>query len=139
MPGYEFELSHHYSCLVGLALEEKTNLQTRLDEFLLPRGVSSAAADPITQEVSVAQIIIPSLEQIDLNGLVTDVNLKNSMAAISIGKADGVKAGMKFHVTRGDAFVCDIIILEVDAEEAVGFLELMEQQPQVGDSASTNF
>ena len=46
---------------------------------------------------------------------------------------------MKFHVTRGDAFICDIIVLEVDAEEAVGFLELMQEQPQAGDSASTNF
>jgi len=45
---------------------------------------------------------------------------------------------MKFHVTRGDEFICDIIITEVDTEEAVGVLDLVVQQPRVGDNAATN-
>jgi hypothetical protein len=45
---------------------------------------------------------------------------------------------MKFHVTRGDAFICDILIVDVDVEKAVGVLELVQQQPKVGDNASTN-
>jgi len=48
---------------------------------------------------------------------------------------------MKFHVTRGDDFICDILVLHVDAETAVGILELMDvtrQQPKVGDNVSTN-
>jgi len=66
------------------------------------------------------------------------VDLKNSMAGISLGSADGVKGGMKFHVTRGDQFLCDILIIDVDAEEAVGVLDLVQQQPRVGDKVSTN-
>ena len=50
----------------------------------------------------------------------------------------GVKEGMKFHVTRGDEFICDILITDVDTEEAVGVLELVQQQPNVGDTVSTN-
>jgi hypothetical protein len=69
---------------------------------------------------------------------VSAVDLKNKMASISIGSADGVKDGMKFHVTRGDKFICDILIIDTDTEEAVGALELMQEQPKAGDTVSTN-
>jgi hypothetical protein len=45
---------------------------------------------------------------------------------------------MKFHVTRGDEFICDVLIVNVDTEKAVGVLELVQQSPKVGDNASTN-
>ena len=48
---------------------------------------------------------------------------------------------MKFHVTRGNDFICDILIIDVDAEEAAGIIELMEvtqKQPKKGDKATTN-
>jgi hypothetical protein len=60
------------------------------------------------------------------------------MATISIGTADGVKEGMRFHVTRGNEFLCDILIIDADIKEAVGALELVQQQPNVGDTVSTN-
>ena len=60
------------------------------------------------------------------------------MASVSVGAVDGVREGMKFHVTRGDEFICDILIIDVDTEEAVGVLELVQQQLRVGDNASTN-
>jgi hypothetical protein len=49
-----------------------------------------------------------------------------------------VKEGMTFHVTRGDAFICDILITDVDTEKAVGVLQLVQQTPRVGDTAATN-
>lgn len=75
---------------------------------------------------------------IALKCLVSEIDAKNSMATVSIGSADGVKEGMKFHVTRGDEFICDILIIEVDTDKAVGVLELVQQLPKVGDNASTN-
>jgi hypothetical protein len=45
---------------------------------------------------------------------------------------------MKFHVTRGDKFICDILIIDTDAEEAVGAMELVQEQPRAGDTVSTN-
>ena len=65
--------------------------------------------------------------------------MKEKIAAISIGKTDGVKEGMRFHVARGSEFICDVIIIEVDSERAVGILDLLgDRQPRVGDNASTN-
>jgi len=119
-------------------IEEKTELQNRLDRFLQPLGKVAAVPVPITPEKAVARPAKPAVEDIALQGLITAVDLKNSMASISIGTADGVKEGMKFHVIRGDEFICDILIIDIDAEEAVGILELVQKQPKVGDNVSTN-
>jgi len=117
-------------------LEEKTELQSRLDELLRPFG--KVAAVPVTPREIAVRPAMPAVRDIELRGLVAAVDLKNSMASISIGAADGVKEGMKFHVTRGEEFLCDILIIDVDAEEAIGVLDLVQQQPRVGDSVSTN-
>jgi myosin heavy subunit len=119
-------------------LEEKADLQNKLDSFLRPAGKMAVTPAPVTPERDMARPASPMAENIALSGTVTAVDLKNSMASISLGKADGVKKGMKFHVVRGDEFICDILIIDVDAKEAVGVLDLVQQQPKVGDKASTN-
>ncbi len=119
-------------------LEEKTELQNRLDQFLQPLGKIAAEPVPVTPREGIARPAVREARDIALQGLVTAVDLKNSVASISIGTADGVKEGMRFHVTRGEEFLCDILIIDVDAEEAVGVLELIQQQPKVGDNVSTN-
>ena len=119
-------------------LEEKTELQNRFDELLRPLGQAVAPAVAVTPTREVARPARPGVRDIELRGLITAVDSKNSMAGISIGSADGVKEGMRFHVTRGNEFLCDILIIDVDAEEAVGVLELVQQQPKVGDNVSTN-
>jgi chromosome segregation ATPase len=118
--------------------EEKTELQNRLDKFLQPIGKTAAAAVPVTPREEAARPATTEARDIALQGLVTAVDLKNSMATISIGTADGVKEGMRFHVTRGNEFLCDILIVDADTKEAVGVLELVQQQPNVGDTVSTN-
>ena len=124
-------------------LEEKTDLQNRLDELLLPLEKVSSVAAPVTPKADKAQQARAEDKDkdkdIDLKGLITVTDLKNHIASISIGSADGVREGMKFHVTRGDEFICDILILDVDEEAAVGILEMVEQQPKAGDNVSTNF
>jgi seryl-tRNA synthetase len=119
-------------------LEEKSELQKQLDEFLQPFGKAAAPPTPVTPPKERVRPAEPAVKEISLQGLVTAVDLKNSMASISIGKADGVREGMKFHVTRGDKFLCDILIIDVDAEESVGILELVQQQPRINDTVSTN-
>jgi cell division protein FtsL len=119
-------------------LEEKTDLQARLENLLQPEGRIEIPA-PVTPEKDTVRPEGPQVRQIDLRGAVTAVDLKNSMAGISIGSADGVKENMKFHVTRGDEFICDILIIDVDTAESVGLLELVQQPPQVGDNVSTSF
>jgi hypothetical protein len=124
-------------------LEDKTELQKRLDRVLLPLGEASTLPVPPTPEKDVARPTAPlprmePTKPLELKGLVTNVDLKNKMAGISIGAADGVKEGMKFHVTRGSDFICDVIILDVGDDEAVGFLDLIQQQPRAGDNVATN-
>ena len=119
-------------------LEEKFVLQGRLDKLLQPTGKIPTVPVTVTSEKDIARPAPVTTRDIGLKGLVTAVDLKNKMVGISIGIADGVREGMKFHVTRGDNFICDILIIDTDAEEAVGAIELVQEQPKVGDTISTN-
>lgn len=122
-------------------LEEKTELQDKLDQYLRQYGKAIAEPMPVTA-VQEAVRLTPPTKDIDLNGSITEVDLKNLLAEISIGAADGVKEGMRFHLTRSDKFICDIVILDVWPEKAVGWLELLQDQsqdqPQIDDRVSTN-
>ena len=122
-------------------LEEKTELQNKLDQYLRQYGKAIAAPSPVTP-MREAVRVAPPTKDIDLNGMITEVDLKNLLAEISIGAAEGVKAGMRFHLTRNDKFICDIVILDVWPEKAVGWLELLQEQPQnqpkINDKVSTN-
>jgi hypothetical protein len=119
-------------------IEEKTGLRTKLDQLLAQYGKVAAPVTPITPVIGKARPA-PALKAIGLKGTVAAVDSKNSLAEISIGAASGVKQNMKFHVIRGDEFICDILILDVDADKAVGILDLVQKQPKVGDLVSTNF
>jgi len=122
-------------------LEEKTELQNKLDQYLRQFGKAIAEPMPVTA-IQEAVSLAPPTKDIDLNGSITEVDLKNLLAEISIGTADGVKEGMRFHLTRGDKFICDIVILDVWPEKAVGWIELLQDQPQdqpkINDKVSTN-
>jgi DNA repair exonuclease SbcCD ATPase subunit len=122
-------------------LEEKTELQNKLDQYLRQYGKAIAEPMPVTA-IQEAVRLAPSTKDIDLSGSITEVDLESLLAEISIGTADGVKEGMRFHLTRGDKFICDIVILDVWPERAVGWIELLQDQPQnqpqVNDKVSTN-
>jgi len=102
---------------------------------------SIAASSPVTATREAVRVAPPT-KDIDLNGMITEVDMKNLLAEISIGAAEGVKAGMRFHLTRNNKFICDIVILDVWPEKAVGWLELLPEQPQnqpkINDKVSIN-
>jgi len=123
-----------------LQLEEKTDLQSQLGSRLQRSGQTVAPTVTVTPLKETARVATPAVD-IGLNGLITTVDMDNSLAEISIGGANGVKQNMKFHVTRADKFICDIVILDVEPENAIGTLELMDvtkEQPKAGDTVSTN-
>ena len=126
--------------VTGLTVE-KTALQEKLDKFLREYGKITAQADPVTVMKEAARVA-PTMTDIDLNGKLTSVDLKNNVAEISIGYADGVKEGMRFHATRDSKFICDVVVLDVEPEKALGWLELLQEKPQdkpkTGDAVSTN-
>lgn len=74
----------------------------------------------------------------NLTGSITQVDLGNKLAEISIGSNDGVKPNMEFYITRGNQFICNIQILDAKPEKAVGTIDKAQQEPKVGDMAATN-
>ncbi len=122
-------------------LEEKAELLSRMDKLLQPVGRAPEPVVTVTRPREIARPAPVIVKKIGLKGLITAVDLKNKLANISVGTADGVKEGMKFHVIRGSEVICDILIIDTDAEEAVGVLELLDlarAQPKAGDTVSTN-
>ncbi len=115
-------------------LEQKTDLEKRMNQIMGPDTFGSRAVQPVTPDIDSAR---PSVifGGADLNGLITEVG--ESMVIISIGSADGVKKGMVFHVIRGDDFISDILITDVDTNKSVGVLDLVQQPPRIMDNVST--
>lgn len=126
--------------------EDNQDVEARLNQYLQQYGRIATKA-PVTvaprpttlQPVSAATVASPS-RMIALNGQVTAVDIKNRLAEISIGAAAGVRQEMKFHITRGDRWVADMLILEVGPDKAVGIVETMQQglEPRAGDVVATN-
>ena len=115
-------------------LEQKTDLEERMSQIMGPDILGVRAVEPVTRDIDSARpgVIFGGA---DLNGLITEVG--ESMVTISIGSADGVKKGMVFHVTRGDDFISDILITDVDINKSAGVLDLVQQQPRIMDNVST--
>ncbi len=95
-------------------------------------GVGSVVT-PAPADAAGSVVTAPTSQTI--RGLIAEVS--PSLVSISVGLADGVRKGMTFHVTRGSQFLCDIVITNVDTNKAAGVLELVQQQPKVGDHVST--
>jgi len=123
-------------------LEEKADLEQKLNQIFKPIGEVVTAGEPVTRradKIKLATIPAALTAEIGLSGVVKEVDISNSMASISLGQADGVEKGMRFHVTRDDEFICDIVIIEIDPEVSVGVLEIVQHAPEAGDTATTNF
>jgi len=116
-------------------LDQQSDLEVKLAKFLQGKGREVAIP---TRAQKPSPAVAVATRDINLKGLVKAVDTKNSSAVISLGTADGVRKNMIFFVTRGNQFVCQITIMEVDSEEAVGTLQLIQQTPQIGDSVATN-
>ncbi len=115
-------------------LEQKTDLEKRMNQIMGPDTLGARAVEPVTLDIDSARPGV-FFGGTDLNGLITEV--AESMVTISIGSADGVKKGMVFHVTRGDDFISDILITDVDINKSAGVLDLVQQQPRITDNVST--
>lgn len=127
-------------------LEHKVALEQQLTGFSgstertsFKYGQTGGAFGAVTRAKDTVTVAEKATGQIVLQGLLTEVDLKNSMATVSMGSADGIQEGMRLHVTRGDTFICDILITDVDTDAAVGILELVQHHPEVGDNAANNW
>jgi chromosome segregation ATPase len=118
-------------------LEQKTALDAQIAN--LAKTAKAAAAEPVTlSQPAGVKAAMPATDQVSLRSKVVEADMKNKLVTLSVGSADGVKSGMRFHIVRGDVFICDVVITNVDVERSAGAIELVRQQPQVGDVAATN-
>jgi hypothetical protein len=113
-------------------LEQKKELEERYatGEFTV-REV--APVTPLQHQTATPATAAPA--GTNIKGLVVEV--QQNLITLSVGSADGVKENMVFHITRGDRFLCDVIITNVDINRCAGVLDLVQQAPQVGDTAGT--
>ena len=118
-------------------LEEKTILENQVIGTTSP--VSQATlVTPETDYAMPVNIEPVSVAAVSgLKGLITSV--KGGLAEVSIGIADGLKKNDVLHVYRGGDFICDISITDVDTNKAAGVIELEQQRPRIGDTATTEF
>ena len=94
-----------------------------------------AVVTPDTGTVLPAPTPLPSGP--GLKGLVTAVG--ESLVTISLGLDDGVRKGTVFYVTRGDEYICDLKITDVEVDKSAGVLELVQRgnMPRIKDNVST--
>lgn len=115
-------------------LEEISGLEDQLN--LAAGGRPAVAkANVVTPVEGTARPAVSMPETADLKGLVSEVG--ESLVSVSIGSADGVAMDMTLHVTRGDEFICNVVITHVDTNMAAGVLDLKVGQPKIGDTVST--
>ncbi len=113
-------------------LEAKSGLEEQLKQAA---GGRAAVENVVTPVKGSARAAVTMPETTDLKGLVTEVG--ETLVSVSIGSADGVEQNMIFHVTRGDDFICNVVITHVDTNKAAGVLDLKLDQPRIGDTVST--
>lgn len=113
-------------------LEQKTELETQVAS-----GAQAANVKEIIPVTQLDRIAAPAavVTSSDIKGQISAVG--ESMVQLTVGSADGVTKGAKFHITRGDRFLCDVVVTDVDINKCAGVLELVQDRPQVGDTAST--
>ena len=115
-------------------LEAKLDLEEQISQLSGPEG-EVFAIEPVTPEHDVARPSSAIITGADLKGLITEVG--QSLVSISLGSDDGVKKDMVFHVFRGDGFICQIVVTNVDTSKAAGVPELVQDSPRVGDFVTT--
>ena len=113
-------------------LEQKKELENRA----AAGGSYAQKVIPVTPPNRTASPAATAPAGTDVKGLVVEV--QQNLITLSVGSADGVKERMVFHITRGDRFLCDVIVTNVDINRCAGVLDLIQQSPQVGDTASTH-
>ncbi len=125
-------LDEHIVMLSALN-SEKRRLQEQM--AALEGQVKNGVSKPVTQIIGSAMPATAPTAYMPITGLVSGVG--SNLVSVSVGSSDGVREGMKFHVTRGTTFICDIVITDVDTDVSAGVIELKRADPKTGDTVST--
>jgi predicted nucleic acid-binding Zn-ribbon protein len=104
-----------------IALEEEL---ADLRDRIASGEVAAGGAETVTT---------PAVTQ-DLTGTVTAV--RGDYASVNLGSAQGVQRGMQMIIYRGDQFVANLRVEEVDIAQAAGIITDRRLDPQQGDKVT---
>lgn len=114
--------------------EQKKSIEDRLNSLAgTDGGYTSPGVTTTREKVTVAPTTLPVGAAI--KGQIIDVG--DSLVTMNVGSADGVKPGTVFYVIRGDMFICNIKVTNVDVNVCAGTTYRKTVQPRTGDSIST--
>lgn len=113
--------------------EQKKSIEDRLNAIAAPNNDYSKRTVTATYDKAMPARGIPAGSAI--KGQIIDVG--NALVTMNVGSADGVKLGTVFYVIRGDMFICNIKVTNVDINVCAGTSYRKTVQPRTGDSVST--
>lgn len=118
-----------------LAMIQVRSLKEVLQDF---QRQSESAAVPLATGPGDYFHSVPALPtSTPISGTV--IQVQGGLAEISVGESDGVRAGMRFIVYRGDAYLGDLEVDSTDVNNAAGRLVLTRGEIRPGDLVSTGF
>jgi len=125
-----------YEQEIRLLKEQNFSLGEKLEGLRTQGGGSTASAATPASPGQKAQAATES-EASPIVGQITDI--RDSLAGISIGSAQGVREGMEFIVYRGAQYLGKLKISRVQPEQAAG--ELIQKQGNIrpGDKVTDKF
>ncbi|MDH7599007.1 MAG: hypothetical protein QHH07_05155 [Sedimentisphaerales bacterium] len=114
--------------------EEKAALQEKLEQTI--RQFGKSVVPPVAPQPVAKTPTSPLPKDLNIRGTVTRVDHDNRLVEVSVGSAAGVREQMRLIVARGDRFICNLQVLAVEPDRAVGIIEMAQQPPQVGDEVT---
>ena len=115
-------------------LEAKLSLEEQINRLSGP-DAEAVSFELVTPQRGLARPAATVSGRVALQGLITEVS--KSLVSISLGSEDGMKKNMVLQVFRGDEFICNLVVTNVDINKSAGVLELVQQNPIVGDYVTT--
>jgi hypothetical protein len=115
---------------------ERENMRLVEDKTALENKAGGRVAAPAATSPIGSLKPVPAMSpKVAVSGLIKEVRMDSMLASLNIGSASGVKVGDVLYVVRGDQFICNIAVTNVDVDTAVGQISMLKAglQPQAGD------
>ena len=115
-------------------LQELENENTQIRQKLAKVTLGPSEIRPEEDRVTA---VLPGQSRLPIRGEIVDV--KDNLAAISIGSSSGVRQDMEFNIIRAGKFLGNLVVTHVEATEAAGQLSRIQGAVVKGDRISTGF
>jgi hypothetical protein len=127
-----------YEQEIRLLKEQNYSLSERVEQLRSKVQAAASGADqaPATAGQAGAQSVTDAAGSA-IVGEISDV--RNNLASLSIGSAQGVKDGMEFTIYRGSQYLGKVRINKVQPEQSAGELIQVQGDVHAGDKVTDKF